>query len=394
MKKAPFQHTPNIEWKNGAWRYRVSKRELPVYGVSWHKIGTTAAEVYEFLAEQARREAGQVTYVATMGQAFDKYLAEVVPLKAHSTRHINRISLNRLKVAFNKSHPMSIKTSDIYLYRDTVGEANGKKSANNDIEVLSHVFSKLIEWGVIENWQHPIRGQRIKFSLPDRDRYVEHDEIVEALTVANPMLQIYIPFKLKTGLDKSTILRIRLDEDVTEEGIYYSRRKLQRHDSSKRPKRKLIPWDDELRALHEAAASLHRRESTHLFSARSGKPYIDEEGRTEGFNSVWQRFMKKVLTDTKVKERFTEHDLRAKNASDEEDEGKASKRMDHSSQSTTNRVYRRKAEISDSLGLQGIGLGDLIAQVERAKEARDTKAETRYKRKSEKARNTLKSGGS
>ena len=31
---------------------------------------------------------------------------------------------------------------------------------------------------------------------------------------------------------------------------------------------------------------------------------------------MWQRFMDRVLAETKVKERFTEHDLRAKVASD------------------------------------------------------------------------------
>lgn len=382
MKKPPFDHTPGIEWKNGAWRYRVPKFELETYGVTWHKIGTSVADVYDFLAERARKDAGLGESIVTVNRALDKYVAEVLPRKAAWTRRTNMASIARIRVAFGKSHPLSVTTPDIYEYRDTVGEAHGKKSANNDIEVISHLYSKLIEWGVIENHQHPLRGMAIKFSLPDRDRYVEHWEIVEAMKVANGMLMIYIPFKLKTGLDKSTILRISND-DVTEEGIYYTRRKLARHDSAKKPKRKLIPWDDELRALYAALQGLHKRKGPTLFSTREGKPYIDDDGKTSGFNSVWQRFMGKVLKDTKVTERFTEHDLRAKNASDEKDEREASKRLDHSNQNTTNRVYRRKAELKESMGLAGIGLADLVTAVEKAQAERDTKTKKRYKSKTD-----------
>ena len=59
---------------------------------------------------------------------------------------------------------------------------------------------------------------------------------------------------------------------------------------------------------------------------------------------MWQRFMKKVLDKTKVTERFTEHDLRAKVASDTSIEH-AQKLLGHSSPEITNRVYRRKGEI-------------------------------------------------
>lgn len=381
MKRAPFENTPNIEWKNGAWRYRVPKHQLPIYEVNWYRIGTAITDVYTFLSELSKRDAAKGVFIDTVGKALDKYMAEVLPLKAFATRRINMISIARIRVAFGKSHPLSVKTPDIFDYKHVVGEAHGEKSANNDIEVISHLYSKMIEWGTIENHQHPIRGQRVKFSIADRDRYVEHWEIVEAMKVANPMLEVYIPFKLKTGLDKSTILRIELERDVTEDGIHYTRRKLNRHDSAKKPKRKLIPWDAELRSLHAAALSLHKRPSRTLFATRAGDPYIDEDGVTEGFNSVWQRFMTRVLTKTKVTERFTEHDLRAKNASDEKDERIASKRMDHSNQGTTNKVYRRKAEISQSLELRGIGLTGLINRVTEAQTERDTKLKKGYKAK-------------
>nr|VFJ75199.1 MAG: hypothetical protein BECKFM1743A_GA0114220_108172 [Candidatus Kentron sp. FM]VFJ75249.1 MAG: hypothetical protein BECKFM1743C_GA0114222_108312 [Candidatus Kentron sp. FM]VFK21616.1 MAG: hypothetical protein BECKFM1743B_GA0114221_108001 [Candidatus Kentron sp. FM] len=42
----------------------------------------------------------------------------------------------------------------------------------------------------------------------------------------------------------------------------------------------------------------------------------EETGTADGWDSLWQRFMERVLT--RVTERFTEHDLRAKCASDAE----------------------------------------------------------------------------
>jgi integrase len=84
-----------------------------------------------------------------------------------------------------------------------------------------------------------------------------------------------------------------------------------------------------------------------LFCTRDGKPYIDEQGTTSGFDSVWQRFMKKALAETNLEERFTEHDLRAKVASDSKDSEQARKRMGHTSSAVTERVYRRKAERAD-----------------------------------------------
>ena len=50
-----------------------------------------------------------------------------------------------------------------------------------------------------------------------------------------------------------------------------------------------------------------------LFCNKFGKSYIDEEtGEASGWDSIWGRFMDRLLAETKVKERFTEHDLRAK----------------------------------------------------------------------------------
>jgi len=60
---------------------------------------------------------------------------------------------------------------------------------------------------------------------------------------------------------------------------------------------------------------------------------------------MWQRFMDRVLSETKVTERFTEHDLRAKAGSDEGSLEKARALLQHADSRTTLRIYRRRPEV-------------------------------------------------
>lgn len=76
---------------------------------------------------------------------------------------------------------------------------------------------------------------------------------------------------------------------------------------------------DERRDAVERAKRVRPALSPFLFCGRTGKGYIDEEtGECHGFDSIWSRFMDRVLKETKVAERFTAHDLRAKVGSDAE----------------------------------------------------------------------------
>ena len=82
-----------------------------------------------------------------------------------------------------------------------------------------------------------------------------------------------------------------------------------------------------------------------LFCTRNDQGYLNEEkGTANGWDALWKRFMERVLTETKVTERFTEHDLRAKCASDAENLDQARALLTHADSRTTQRVYRRKPE--------------------------------------------------
>jgi integrase len=91
--------------------------------------------------------------------------------------------------------------------------------------------------------------------------------------------------------------------------------------------------------------------SPFLFCNRDAKWYIDETpGETHGWDSMWQRFMDRVLAETNIKVRFTEHDLRAKCASDAESLAHAQALLPHADARTTAQIYWRKPERVRPLG--------------------------------------------
>ena len=67
---------------------------------------------------------------------------------------------------------------------------------------------------------------------------------------------------------------------------------------------------------------------------------------------MWQRFMARVIKETKVEDAFTEHDLRAKVASDASSLEHARSLLAHADSRTTDRIYRRKAEIVEPLKMK------------------------------------------
>lgn len=160
--------------------------------------------------------------------------------------------------------------------------------------------------------------------------------------------------KLLTGMSQGDLLRLQPKRDFRADGIHVQRHKTKR----KTGKRTIYVWDDThdpetgemvpgpLRcAVDMALAARTAEQSEFLFCNRYGEGYYDEEnGEARGWKSMWQRFMARVLKETKVQQSFTEHDLRAKVASDAETLEHARALLAHADARTTHRVYRRRPE--------------------------------------------------
>lgn len=212
-------------------------------------------------------------------------------------------------------------------------------------------FTKAVEWGYVD--RHPFKGEIRLTGEKPRERYVEGWEIVECLSLASrrvagsiKAVQAYIRVRLLTGMRRGDLLRLTFF-DLKDDGIHVSPRKTM----GTTGKRLIIRWSDELRDAVQLAKEVRpSSQSAYLFCPRKGECYFDEDtGRAGGWDSMWRGFMTRLLTETKVVVRFTEHDLRAKCASDATSLEHARALLAHADGCLTDRVYRRKPEMVDLL---------------------------------------------
>jgi integrase len=232
-----------------------------------------------------------------------------------------------------------LKPRHVYQYVD--GRPH-KVAAHREVEVLSHAYTKAVEWGLRD--RRPFKGEVRFAGEKPRERYVTDDEVLACLSLPAMRrrgsvlaVQAYIQRKLLTGLRRGDLLRLRVF-DCTSVGVLVR--------THKTGKPVVYTWSDELRrAVDEAKAARPVDIAPWLFCTRRGECYVDEAtGGAPGWKSLWQRFMARVLHETTVTGPFTEHDLRAKVGSNAESLERARALLAHADARTTQRVYRRKPE--------------------------------------------------
>lgn len=344
--------------KHGAFYFQVPKGLEKFWdNKRWFRLGTTLPEAYRTWAERADK----TDRLYTIGQLLDRYLLDEVPTKGVNTQAHNKIAIPNLREVFGEMALAEITPQMIYKYvdrrsvkrRNEAGKlVGGRTAAMREVEVLSHAFTKAVEWGELA--RHPFKNEVRLANPPPRDRYVEDWEIAECLKLESKRasgsvlaIQAYIKLKIMTGMDTKTLLTLTVS-DLTEEGIQIARSKV----SKSSGKRTLYLWTPELKAAVDEALAARPVISPYLFCNRDGEGYFDPStGRYDGWDSMWGRFMDRVLNETKVKEKFTAHDLRAKAGSDADTEEEARKLLSHASVETTRKIYRRKAERVTPLSL-------------------------------------------
>lgn len=265
--------------------------------------------------------------ITRMGDLFDRYLVEVVPEKSERTQRDNRYEMRLLRAAFKDMTPEAFLPKHGYAYYHE-RKKKSLKRANAELALLSHVFTKAIEWGVAsDNPCRLIRKQRPK----PRRRYVTESEYAAAYQLMPPMAQCAMDLAVLTGLRPGDLLSLTR-ANLTEDGIEIT--------TSKTGKTLLIEWSEALRDVVRRAQALPPHVRQALICNKQGRPYT-----VDGFNTIFYRAMTKALNDdgNPLIERFQFRDLRAKSASDDTAE-LASKRLGHASPAITERVYRRKAE--------------------------------------------------
>ncbi|MHB1529909.1 MAG: tyrosine-type recombinase/integrase [Acidiferrobacteraceae bacterium] len=340
-----------VRWRylHGAYYYQVPRGLEPKWGGKHQfRLGSNLGEAYRTWSTRLEtRDECQ-----TIGDLLERYALEVVPSKAPKTQTGNLAGIRMLREVFGRLPIGDFTPVHAYRYRDKRGQT-APTAANRELEVLSHAFTKAIEWGCRAD--HPmVEGRFKKLHRPPRTRYVEDTEILAVLSLppmrrrgSIRMLQAYIKLKLLTGRRRSELLRLRVS-DLQEDGVHFTLTKTVKKTGQAAL---IVEWTPLLRAaVNEALATRPIDIAPWVFCTKRGECYGKADGSANGWDSLWQRFMARLLTETDLKERFTEHDLRAKCASDAKSLEHAQQLLAHASPATTKRVYRRKPEHVKPLG--------------------------------------------
>ncbi len=312
---------------------------------------------------------GEIKPIRTVNDLLDRYLAEVTPEKALRTQQDEPGYASKLRPIFGNMLPKDIEPQYIYKYFDSRKDQTkdvddklvnpGRKAmtqARNELKLLSHAMTKAVEWGVIK--QHPykreVRLDKERGQKP-RTRYIEDWERDEALSLkpmrkkgSVRMCQAYIKLKEHTGLRQIDILLMKVSA-AGANGILVHCSKT-RHSTGRK---QLFTWEDKdgndngLRAIWYECLEVRPVDiAPWVFCTDEGECYIDPEtGKPSSFNSVWKRFMDRVLKETKLVERFAERDIRAKTGSDLETTAEAQHKLGNETPRITRKHYRRKPDV-------------------------------------------------
>jgi len=262
----------------------------------------------------------------TLGEAMDAYLASSrFQLLARRTQHDYERAIVRLRRAFGHLPPDAWRPSAGYAYLEA---QPGNVQANRDLSVLSNVMRVCVRAGVVDrNLVKEVEKNREQA----RTRYVTDTELAAFLARCNPKLKAWVGLKMLTGLRQGQLRALQVSDWRGDE-LWGPKAKGGRTLVFKGPG--LADAVAEVMRTHHGEAP----RSAYLLCTRQGNQYT-----ADGFRAIWQRAMRKH-TDHGW-ERFTEHDLRAKVASDSESLHLAQARMGHQTPNTTSRVYRRGPQV-------------------------------------------------
>lgn len=265
-----------------------------------------------------------------------RYELEVLGSKAAKTQRNRRQEWGILEPVFGHMAPAELEPHHVWSYFRARGE---NEAAKHEIRCLSAIMTFARQVGAISH-PNPCFGLQLKSKTGGRrDRYVTDEEFLAVQSIAPRMVALAMDLALITGMSQVDVLSLDLRQEVPE-GILFDRRKT--------GKGQLIEWNDDLRRTVEAAQRVSPRVRRTLICTRGGLPFT-----SQGFQTAWQRLMARAIRSGKLANRFTFHDLRAKNLSEAATLEEAQKRGGHSSSAVTQRHYRRLPVRAPALKILG-----------------------------------------
>lgn len=288
-----------------------------------------AAEEEQCLIKLAKIKAGRSDQkVTTVNGLLDMYFARVVPNKSARTQRDNVAESKYLRAFFGDMLVTQVRPHDVANYRD---ERTAKVRGNREIALLSHAFTRAIEWGVEGLNQNPCAFVTRNKEKPV-DRYVDDAELNAFKKSCPEWLRTYVDIKRMCGQRKQTMLMLTIKDSIVTKTKNKKTYKVFRVFMPKTG----TTVDFRLSAELEEAINRIPAGQVHFFETQDGRPYS-----ANGFDSIWKRRMTKYVESGGT--RFREHDIRGKFATDYEDSGRNPQAaLGHKRRSTTDTYIKSK----------------------------------------------------
>lgn len=146
-KRKHDKHLPQRVYHRGKSYYLVD------HTGRWIRLGRSVAEMHRNYAAILEDKP-----IVTIKDLFDRYMIEVAPTKSERTQRDNAYEMRFLRAALNHMIPAEFKARHGYAYYHERKKRSLKRALAEMALFLSHVFTKAIEWGVVD--ENPCRQIR------------------------------------------------------------------------------------------------------------------------------------------------------------------------------------------------------------------------------------------
>lgn len=302
-KRTKDKHLPpGVYFKHGRY-YHVVKGK-------WHPLSQDLAEA---LAEYGRRidPGGGIGYLVDAA-------VNAADVK-ESTLKQYRLAAKRIKDAFVEFEPEQVSTAAVVEFLEHYKSI--PFMANRMRTVLKISFDRAVLREIVPfNPVTPVPP----FKEPPRERYIEDEEYIAIRDNAQPHIALIMDLLYMTGQRVSDIINLK-ESSIRDGEVYFSQQKTSQKMG--------IDLTEELAATIEAARGLNRIRGLTLFHKGNGKPY-GYTGVRDGFKRACKRA---GVKDAQLR------DIRAKAATDAEEEGlNPSLLLGHQDPKTTKRYLRKR----------------------------------------------------
>ncbi len=160
----------------------------------------------------------------TVKYVLDRYIREILPLKAPATQKDNLREIGKLLEFFNNPPaPINvIEPVHIRQYLDLRGQT-AKTRANREVSLFSHAFNKAREWGYTSN-ENPCHGVK-KFKEEGRDVYVTDELFWKTYGQAERHIQMLMMVAYLIGQRVADCLKIKTT-DIRDNELWISQNKV------------------------------------------------------------------------------------------------------------------------------------------------------------------------